>query len=62
MKFDEEDTDDEGFDINYDNVIECKECLNVTRLLAADLKSNPSSCIITTIASPPRWQEKHHKY
>ena len=33
--------EDEGFEINYDNVIECKECLNVTRLLAADLKSNP---------------------
>jgi hypothetical protein len=31
----------EPFEINYDNVIECKECLNVTRLLAADLKSNP---------------------
>jgi hypothetical protein len=35
-----EDNDD-AFEINYDNVIECKECLNVTRLLAADLKSNP---------------------
>jgi|TARA_R110000868_G_scaffold53341_7_gene167554 hypothetical protein len=37
---DYEDNDD-AFEINYDNVIECKECLNVTRLLAADLKSNP---------------------
>jgi hypothetical protein len=45
MNFDEEDTDDEGFDINYDNVIECKECLNVTRLLAADLKSNPYTTV-----------------
>ncbi len=42
MEFDdEEDASSEGFDINYDNVIECKECLGVTRLLAADLKVNP---------------------
>jgi hypothetical protein len=41
MEFDEEGVGDEGFDINYDNVIECKECLGVTRLLAADLKVNP---------------------
>jgi hypothetical protein len=41
----EEYEDSEGFDINYDNVIECKECLNVTRLLAADLKSNPYTTV-----------------
>jgi len=35
----------EGFDINYDNVIECKECLGVTRLLAADLKANPYTTV-----------------
>jgi hypothetical protein len=38
MEEDEEYTD---FDINYDNVISCKECLSMTRILAADLKSNP---------------------
>jgi hypothetical protein len=42
MEFDDEEgVGSEGFDINYDNVIECKECLGVTRLLAADLKVNP---------------------
>jgi|APGre2960657373_1045057.scaffolds.fasta_scaffold06292_4 hypothetical protein len=42
MEFDDEEgASSEGFDINYDNVIECKECLGVTRLLAADLKVNP---------------------
>ena len=29
------------FDINYDNVIASKECLSMTRILAADLKNNP---------------------
>ena len=38
MEEDEEYTD---FDINYDNVISCKECLSMTRILAADLKANP---------------------
>ena len=46
MNFDdEEDMNDNGFDINYDNVIECKECLGVTRLLAADLKVNPYTTV-----------------
>ena len=29
------------FDINYANVITCKECLRLTRILAADLMNNP---------------------
>lgn len=29
------------FDINYDMVLACKECLPATRLLAADLMQNP---------------------
>lgn len=37
-----EDFEDDGpFEINYDNVISCKDCLSVTRLLAVDLKENP---------------------
>jgi len=38
-----EDEDEEytDFDINYDNVIASKECLSMTRILAADLKANP---------------------
>lgn len=46
MEFDDEESaSSEGFDINYDNVIECKECLGVTRLLAADLKVNPYTTV-----------------
>ena len=33
--------EDYTFGINYDNVIQHKDCLPVTRLLAADLKANP---------------------
>lgn len=33
--------EDYQFAINYDNVIQHKDCLSVTRLLAADLKANP---------------------
>lgn len=32
---------DGEFDILYDNIITNKECLSVTRILAADLQSNP---------------------
>jgi len=37
----EEYEDESPFEINYDNVISCKDCLSVTRLLAVDLKENP---------------------
>ena len=37
----EEDEEYTDFNINYDNVISCKECLSMTRILAADLKANP---------------------
>ena len=33
--------DEFDFTINYDNIIQHKDCLPVTRLLAADLKANP---------------------
>ncbi len=37
----EDDEQYTDFDINYDNVIASKECLSMTRILAADLKANP---------------------
>jgi hypothetical protein len=37
----EDDEQYTDFDINYDNVIASKECLSMTRILAADLKDNP---------------------
>ena len=37
----EEDALGEQFDINYDNIITNKECLSITRILAADLQANP---------------------
>lgn len=37
----EDDEQYTDFDINYDNVIASKECLSMTRILAADLKNNP---------------------
>jgi len=37
-----EDYEDDGpIEINYDNVVSCKDCLSVTRILAVDLKENP---------------------
>jgi hypothetical protein len=37
----EEYEDESPFEINYDNVISCKDCLSITRILAVDLKENP---------------------
>jgi hypothetical protein len=47
MNFEEDEVEDlnPGFTINYDMVISCKECLNVTRVLAADLKTNPYTTV-----------------
>lgn len=36
-----EDAVDGQFDINYDKIITNKECLSITRILAADLQANP---------------------
>ena len=42
----EEYEDESPFEINYDNVISCKDCLSVTRLLAVDLKENPYMSVV----------------
>jgi hypothetical protein len=36
-----QDSETGEFDINYDNIIKNKECLSITRILAADLQANP---------------------
>lgn len=41
MTGDENENDSGEFTINYDNVVACKECMTMTRILAADLKNNP---------------------